>query len=418
MDIKLRLKKYSYISISTAFMWLALLSIMIPLFTPVAIVTILVIMLLYVTETWEGPLQNDFGAGLTLNYAMLLSVGEVFIMRNILNVSVKACISSFIITWTVFYLLSEFVMPKLYKGYSWIIFEYKHFGLRVNNDDYIEYSDDIQDWGLVYVINILLFAVSSLPAIFWEPLKEIVVKLYRNEMPFILSVVICLNILLLLTSIARAIMSKDKCERIRNINSALLVCSVLSITVMFRDQLILLIITAIVIVLIFKKTEVSIDKQLVKLLLYSDLPIMLLLLNMNRVYNISHLGILFVGIMTLPIFYSALIMFALTTNYTKVLAIDEAVGYEEVADKGYIEKSWSLKAFLIAYTTKLAGVFSIEWLLFAFIKNHDAIADSIIKLGMSGWVLVIIGLFILVKILFLFLEEERQNRKGDNTCGK
>lgn len=37
-------------------------------------------------------------------------------------------------------------MPKLYKGYSWIIFEYKHFGLRVNNDDYIEYSDDIQDW--------------------------------------------------------------------------------------------------------------------------------------------------------------------------------------------------------------------------------------------------------------------------------
>lgn len=408
MDTKLRLKKYSYVSISTAFMWLALLSIMIPPFTTVAIVAILVIMLLYATETWSYSIENNFGVVLTLNYAMLLSVSEVFVMRNILKLSVKVCISSFIITWTVFYLLSEFVMPKLYKGYSWIIFEYKHFGLRVSNDDYIEYSNDIQDWGLVYVINILLFAVSSLPAIFWEPLKEIVVKLYRNEMPFILSVVICLNILLLLTSIARAIMSKDKCERIRNINSALLVCSVLSITVMFRDQLILLIITAIVIVLIFKKTEVSIDKQLVKLLLYSDLPIMLLLLNMNRVYNISHLGILFVGIMTLPFFYSALIMFALTTNYTKVLAIDEAVGYEEVADKGYIEKSWSLKAFLIVYTTKLAGVFSIEWLLFAFIKNHDAIANSIIKLGMSGWVLVIIGLFILVKILFLFLEEEEK----------
>ena len=409
MDTKLRLKKYSYVSISTAFMWLALLSIMIPPFTPVAIVTILVIMLLYTTETWDGPLRNDFGVVLTLNYVMLLSVSEVFVMRNILKLSVKVCISSFIITWIVFYLLSEFVMPKLYKGYSWIIFEYKHFGLRVNNDDYIEYSDDIQDWGLVYVINILLFAVSSLPAIFWELLKEIVVKLYRNEMPFILSVVICLNILLLLTSIARAIMSKDKCERIRNINSALLVCSVLSITVMFRDQLILLIITAIVIVLIFKKTEVSIDKQLVKLLLYSDLPIMLLLLNMNRVYNISHLGILFVGIMTLPLFYSVLIMFALTTNYTKVLAIDEVVGYEEVIDKGYIEKKWSPKALLIVYATKIAGIFSVEWLLFAFVKYHDAIADSIIKLGMSRWVLVIIGLFILVKILSLFFEEERRN---------
>lgn len=418
METKLGLKKYSYVSISTAFMWLALLSIMIPPFTTVAIVAILVIMLLYATETWPYSIENNFGVVLTLNYAMLLSVSEVFVMRNILKLSVKVCIPSFIITWTVFYLLSEFVMPKLYKGYSWIIFEYKHFGLRVNNDDYIEYSDDIQDWGLVYVINILLFAVSSLPAIFWYPLKEIVVKLYRNEMPFILSVVICLNILLLLTSIAHAIMSKSKYDKIKHINSSLLVCSVLSITVMFRDQLILLIITAIVIVLIFKKSELSIDKQLLRLFLYSDLPLMLLLLNMNRICHISILGILFVGVMTIPLFYSALIMFALTTNYTKVLAIDEVVGYEEVANKGYIEKSWSLKAFLIVYTIKLAGIFSIEWLLFAFIKNHDAIADSIIKLGMSGWVLVIIGLFILVKILFLFLEEERQNRKEDNTCGK
>ena len=409
MDTKLRLKKYYYVSISTAFMWLALLSVMLPPFTPVAIVTILVIMLLYVTETWEGPLQNDFGAGLTINYAMLLSVGEVFVMRNILKLSVKVCISSFIITWTVFYLLLEFVMQKLYKGYSWIIFEYKHFGVRVNNDDYIEYSDDIQDWGLVYVINIILFAVSSLPAIFWEPLKEIVVKLYRNEMPFILSVVICLNILLLLTSIARAIMSKDKCERIRNINSALLVCSVLSITVMFRDQLMLLIVTAVITAVIFKKSEVSIDKQLVKLLLYSDLPIMLLLLNMNRIYHISILGILFVGVMTIPLFYSALIMFALTINYTKVLAIDEAVGYEEVADKGYIEKKWSLKAFLLVYATKIVGVSLIEWLLFAFVKDHDAIIDFIVKLSLLGWVLVIIGLYILLKVLSLFFEEEERS---------
>lgn len=288
----------------------------------------------------------------------------------------------------------------------------------MNNDDYIEYSDDIQDWGLVYVINILLFAVSSLPAIFWEPLKEIVVKLYRNEMPFILSVVICLNILLLLTSIARAIMSKDKCERIRNINSALLVCSVLSITVMFRDQLILLIITAIITVLIFKKTEVSIDKQLIRLLLYSDLPIMLLLFNMNRIYNILVLGILFVGVMTIPLFYYALIMFALITNYIKVLAINEAVGYEEVEDKGYTEKPWSPKAFIIVYATKVIGIFSIEWLLFEFVKNHDAIIDFIVKLSLSGWALVIIGLYILLKVLSLFFEEERQNRKGDNACGK
>lgn len=409
MDTKLRLKKYSYVSISTAFMWLALLSIMIPPFTPVAIVAILVIMLLYTTETWDGPLRNDFGAGLTLNYAMLLSVGEVFIMRNILKMPVKTCIFSLITTWVVFSLLPDFIIPKLYKNYSWIMFEYKHFGLRVNNDDYIECSDDLQDWGLVYVINIILFAVSSLFAVLWKPLKEIIMKLYRNEIPFILSVVICLNILLLLTSIARAIMSKDKCERIRNINSALLVCSVLSITVIFRDQLILLIITAIVTVLIFKKSELSIDKQLLKLLFYSDLPLMLLLLNMNRIYHISVLGIMFVVVMTLPLFYSALIMFTLITNYAKILAIDEVVGYEEVLDKGYIEKKWSLKAFLLVYATKIVGVSLIEWLLFAFVKDHDAIIDFIVKLSLSGWVLVIIGLYILLKVLSLFFEEEERS---------
>ena len=102
---------------------------------------------------------------------------------------------------------------------------------------------------------------------------------------------------------------------------------------MFRDHLVLLIVTAVITAVIFKKTEVSIDKQLIRLLLYSDLPIMLLLLNMNRIYHISILGILFVGVMTIPLFYSALIMFALTINYTKVLAIDEAVGYEVVAEK-------------------------------------------------------------------------------------
>lgn len=408
MDTKLRLKKYSYVSISTAFMGLALLSAMIPQFTPVAIVTILVIMLLYATETWDGPLQNDFGAGLTINYAMLLSVGEVFIMRDLLKLPVKTCIFGLVATWVVFSLLPNLIIPKLYKGYSWIMFEYRHFGLRVNSDDCIEGSDDIQDWGLMYVVNIIVFAVSSLPAIFWEPLKEVVIKLCRNEISFILSAIICLNILLLLTSIARAIMSKIKYDKIKNINSALLVCSVISLATMFRNPLVLLVITAIVVVSLFEKTELSIDTQLIRLLLYSDLPIMLLLLNMNRMYNISILGILFVGVMTLPFFYSALIMFALTTDCGKPLAINEVVGYEDVLDKGYIEKPWSLKSFLIVYATKVIGISLFEWLLFSFVKYHDAIIDFIVKLVLSGWALLIIGLYILLKILSLFFEEERR----------
>ena len=418
MDTNLRLKKYSYVSISTAFMWLALLSTMIPKFTPVAIVTILVIMLLYATQTWCDSLENSFGAGLTLNYAMLLSVGEVFIMRKLLRLPVKTCIFGLVAAWVVFSFLPDLIIPKLYKGYSWIMFEYKHFGLRVNSDDCIENSDDPQDWGLLYIINILLFAVSSLPVVLWEPLKEIVVKLYRNEIPFISSLIVFTNFSLFVMFMSNINMSRSKYEKIKDVNSALLICSSLSISMICRNPLVLLTVTAIVTVLTFKKTEVSIDKQLCQLLLYSDLPIMLSLLNMNRIYNISILGIIFVGVMTIPLFYSALIIFVLTTNYTKVLAIDEAVGYEEVEGKGYVEKSSNPKAFLIIYVTKIAGIFSVEWLLFMFVKDHDVIADFIVKLGLSGWTLVIIGLYILVKILLLFLEKERQDRKGDNAYGK
>ena len=406
MDTNLRLKKYSYVSISTAFMWLALLSTMIPKFTPVAIVTILVIMLLYATQTWCDSLENSFGAGLTLNYAILLTVGEVFIMRTIPRLPVKTCIFGLVATWVVFSFLPNLIMPKLYKGYSWIIFEYRHFGLRVNSDDCIESSDDCQDWGLIYAINILLFAVSSLPTILWEPLKEIIIKLYRDEIPFFSSLIVFINFSLFIIFMSNINVSKSKYEKIKDVNSALLICSVMSFSMICRNPLVLLEITAIVVVLLFKKTEVSIDKQLCQLLLlYSDLPIMLLLLNMNRIYHISVLGIMFVVVMTLPLFYSALIMFALITDYVKMLAINEVVGYEEVLDKGYIEKKWSLKAFLLVYATKIVGVSLIEWLLFAFVKDHDAIIDFIVKLSLSGWVLVIIGLYILLKVLSLFFEE-------------
>lgn len=73
-----------------------------------------------------------------------------------------------------------------------------------------------------------------------------------------------------------------------------------------------------------------------------------------------------------------------------------------------MKKSW-IKAFLLVYATKIVGVSLIEWLLFAFVKDHDAIIDFIVKLSLSGWVLVIIGLYILLKVLSLFFEEEERS---------
>ena len=92
MDIGLRLKKYSYISMITAFLWMALVSCMAPKLTPVAIVSLLIIMVLYLTETWSDPKESNVGVGLTINYALLLSVSEIFIMHYLLKISMKICL--------------------------------------------------------------------------------------------------------------------------------------------------------------------------------------------------------------------------------------------------------------------------------------------------------------------------------------
>ena len=153
----------------------------------------------------------------------------------------------------------------------------------------------------------------------------------------------------------------------------------------------------------YKKSTKSIDKQLIRLLFYSDLPIAVLLLNMNRMYEISVLGMFFICVMTIPLFYSALILFALTANYGKMFAMDEAVGYEEVLDKGYIEKSWSIKSLILVYSTKIIGLFLVESLLFLFVKDHNVWFDYVKNSNWSGIVLVIIGCILSIKTITLFI---------------
>ena len=322
MDIGLRLKKYSYISMITAFLWMALVSCMAPKLTPVAIVSILVIMVLYLTETWSDTKENNVGVGLTINYVLLLSVSEIFIMHYLFKISIKTCLLNLFVTWIVFFILSIWINLKIDKDYFWVVFKYNHFGLKVGKSGYIEYSDDPQLWGFLYFINIVLFAISSIPVALQVFTKRIILKMYKNKIPFIIPLIVCVSILLLIMNLVRIIKSKSKYERLEYVASSLLLVFLLSCTVTFRNSLVLSMLMPLVILCGYKKSTKSIDKQLIRLLFYSDLPIAVLLLNMNRMYEISVLGMFFIGVMTIPVFYSALILFALTANYGKMFAMD------------------------------------------------------------------------------------------------
>ena len=286
--------------------------------------------------------------------------------------------------------------------------------MRVDKSGYIEYSNDPQLWGFLYFINIVLFALSSISVALQVFTKGIILKIYRNEISFIIPLIICLSITLLVMNIIQIIKAKSKYERLECVTSSLLLAFLLSCVVTFKNSLALSVLAILIVFWIHKKNPKSIEKQLLKLLFYSDLPIAVLLLNMNSMYEISGLGIFFVGVMTIPLFYSALILFALTANYGKMFAMDEAVGYEEVLDKGYIEKSWNIKSLLFVYSIKIIGLFLTEWLLFLFVKDHNMWFDYVKNSNWSGIILVIIGCILSVKTIILFIEKE----PGDDTYGK
>lgn len=363
------------------------------------------------TETWSDTKESNVGIGLTINYVLLLSVSEIFIMHYLFKISMKTCLLNLLITWIIFFTLSIYIMLRIDKDYSLVIFKYNHFGLKVGKSGYIGYSDDPQLWGFLYFINIVLFAISSIPSLFSESIKDAILKMYRNEISFVIPLISCVSVILFIMNIVQIIKSKSKYERLESATSSLLLAFLMSCIVTFRNSLLLSILTILVILCSYQKKSKSVEKQLIRLLFYSDLPIAVLLLNMNKMYEVSGLGVFFVCVMTIPLFYSALIMFALITGYGKVLAIDEAVGYKEDEDAGYREEPWNIKSFLLVYSTKVIGLFLFESLLFLFVKDHNVWFDYVKNSNWSGVVLVIIGCILSMMTIMLFIKKE----PGDDT---
>lgn len=259
VKLDLRFKKYSYISMITAFLWMALVSCMVPSLTPVAIVSILVIMVLYLTETWSDTKESNVAVGLTINYVLLLLVSEIFIMHYLFKIPMKSCLLNLLVTWIVFFILSIYIILRIDKDYSWVIFKYNHFGLRVGKSGYIGYSDDPQLWGFLYFINIVLFAISSISAAFSENVKDIILKMYRNEISFIILLIVCISLTLLVVNIIYIIISKSKYERLEYTTSSLLLVFLISCVVTFRNSLALSILTILVILCSYKMKSKSIE---------------------------------------------------------------------------------------------------------------------------------------------------------------
>ena len=100
--------------------------------------------------------------GLTLNYIFLLALISTFILRLILNFSWEDTTCGVIFTFMVSaiaYIASMFEVN--YKEWSWLIFQFKRFGMRPSSAVSLQYSDDRQDWGLQYGMNMLVHLLAT-----------------------------------------------------------------------------------------------------------------------------------------------------------------------------------------------------------------------------------------------------------------
>lgn len=174
-------------------------------------------------------------------------------MHYLFKIPMKACLLNLLVTWVIFFILSIYIMLRIDKDYSWVIFKYNHFGLRVGKSGYIGYSDDPQLLEFLYFINIVLFTISGIPSLFSESIKDILLKMYRNEISFVIPLIICVSIALLIANIVQIIKSKSKYERLEYVTSSLLLAFLMSCIITFRNSLVLIILTILIVFWIHRK---------------------------------------------------------------------------------------------------------------------------------------------------------------------
>lgn len=148
--LSLRFKKYVYTTLTTTAMWQLLLYFIIPSgWTIVFSILYLAVMASWYFDPGQSGQVDSMYIGLTLNYIFLLAFISTFILRLILNFSWEDTTCGVIFTFMVSaiaYIASMFEVN--YKEWSWLIFQFKRFGMRPSSAVSLSYSDDRQDWGL------------------------------------------------------------------------------------------------------------------------------------------------------------------------------------------------------------------------------------------------------------------------------
>lgn len=337
--------------------------------------------------------------GLTLSYILLLVLTSTFILRLILNFSWEDTTCGVIFTFMVSaiaYIASMFEVN--YKEWSWLIFQFKRFGMRPSSAVSLQYSDDRQDWGLQYGMSMLVHLLATVFTALCIKYGNSVFKLSLRDYPVLSSIGLILSVTCWLIFIAFYMTTKNKhkYKKLVYFNRASLFIIVYTYSIVTKSVVFLCVSLTITLLklLVSKVFKDSIKEQVSRNVNLANIYPSILVLSIDMMLvKTSVKASLLIGAVTLVIF----IMLVAITKI-KWFDVQEAFGYKLLGDAKFIDidvnKSILYKAYVmnaVCLSLLYFGIYSIYALVFKDISIISAIPRIF---GVFIFLLIVVTTFI------------------------
>lgn len=398
--MSLRFKKYVYVTLTTTAMWQLLLYFIIPSgWTIVFSVLYLAVMVSWYFNPGQSGQVDSMCTGLTLNYIFLFAFISTFILRLILNFSWEDTTCGVIFTFMVSaiaYIVSMFEVN--YKEWSWLIFQFKRFGMRPSSAVSLQYSDDRQDWGLQYGMSMLIHLLATVFAALCIKYGNSVFELSLKDYPVSSSLGLILSVTCWLIFIAFYMMTKDKhkYKKLVYFNRASLFIIVYTYSIVTKSVVFLCVSLTIALLklLVSKIFKDKIKEQVSRNVILANVYPGILILSVDMMLiKTSVKASLLVGVVTLVIF----IMLVAITKI-KWFDVQEAFGYKPLGDARFTDidanRSVLYKAYImnaVCISLLYFGIYSIYALVFKDISIISAIPRIF---GVFIFLLIVVTTFI------------------------
>lgn len=337
--------------------------------------------------------------GLTLNYIFLLAFISTFILRLILSFSWEDTTCGVIFTFMVSaiaYIASMFEVN--YKEWSWLIFQFKRFGMRPSSAVSLQYSDDRQDWGIQYGMSMLVHLLATVFAALCIKYGNLVFELSLKDYPVLSSIGLILSVTCWLIFIAFYMTTKykHKYKKLVYFNRASLFIVVYAYSIVTKNIVFLWVFLTIALLkIIVAKVFKDNIKELVSrnVNLANIYPSILVLSIDMMLVKTSVKASLLVGAVTLVIFY---MLVAITK--IKWFDVQEAFGYKPLGDARFTDIDANRSVLYKAYVMNVVcisllyfGIYSIYALVFKDISVISAIPRIF---GVFLFLLIVVTTFI------------------------